>query len=127
MLYPFVIVTSSSFRMRNTVYRNIRFGFARDFAGAYRVFVLPLGIIIGATAVLYGAWEASDLLTQIEQEDETGEFRKEVADIDALVLVGAPVYAAVWNILFDDLAEIDAEKLAEDFLKVILNGLGTIN
>ena len=57
----------------------------------------------------------------------TGEFRKEVADIDALVLVGAPVYAAVWNILFHDLAEIDAEKLAEDFLKVILNGLAATN
>ncbi|QFT75745.1 TetR/AcrR family transcriptional regulator [Ruegeria sp. THAF33] len=54
---------------------------------------------------------------------ETGEFRKEVKDIDALVLVGAPIYPAVWNILFREMAEIDSDKLAEDFLKIVLVGL----
>ncbi len=54
---------------------------------------------------------------------ETGEFRQDAKDIDALVLVGAPVYAAVWNILFNELAEIDADRLTDDFLKIILNGL----
>lgn len=54
---------------------------------------------------------------------ETGEFRELASDTDALVLVGAPVYAAVWNILFEDLAEINPEKLAEDFLEIVLNGL----
>jgi len=38
-------------------------------------------------------------------------------------LVGAPVYAAVWNILFHDISEIDADRLAEDFLSIVLTGL----
>jgi len=54
---------------------------------------------------------------------ETGEFCKQAKDIDALVLVGAPVYAAVWNILFHDISEIDADRLAEDFLSIVLTGL----
>ena len=53
----------------------------------------------------------------------TGEFREEVRDIDALVLLGAPIYTAVWNILFDDLTKIDAEKLVDDFVDIVLNGL----
>lgn len=53
----------------------------------------------------------------------TGEFREEVRDIDVLVLLGAPIYTAVWNILFDDMIKIDPEQLADDFIDIALNGL----
>ena len=54
---------------------------------------------------------------------ERGEFKKEVADIDSLVIFGANVYAAVWKILFDDISPIDIEKLVDDQLKYVIPGL----
>ncbi|MEL6505293.1 MAG: TetR/AcrR family transcriptional regulator [Pseudomonadota bacterium] len=54
---------------------------------------------------------------------ETGEFRKEVAGVDPLVLVGSPVYLAVWKILFEDISPIDVDALVDDHLEVVLNGL----
>ncbi len=53
----------------------------------------------------------------------SGEFRQEIQDIDPLVLVGAHVYTAVWRILFDDLQEIDIEKLVDDHLELVFRGL----
>ena len=53
----------------------------------------------------------------------SGEFRPEVAHIDPLVLVGAHIYTAVWNILFKDLQEIDIDKLVQDHLELVLRGL----
>ena len=52
-----------------------------------------------------------------------GEFRKEAANIDPLVLVGAHVYAAVWHNLFDDESPLDIEKLVDDHLELVLRGL----
>ena len=54
---------------------------------------------------------------------ETGEFRPQARNIDPLVLVGAHVYAAVWNILFDELDVLEIDKLVEDHVEVVLNGL----
>ena len=54
---------------------------------------------------------------------ETGEFREEVRHIDALTLLGAPVYTAVWNILFQNKSRIDPDKLTDDFLKIIMGGV----
>ena len=58
---------------------------------------------------------------------KTGEFIEAASKMDPLVLVGAPVYLAVWNILFRENAEIDTDRLAEDFLDIILAGLATDN
>lgn len=54
---------------------------------------------------------------------ETGEFRKEMANVDPLVLVGGHVYMAVWKLLFEDISPIDVDALVEDHLEIILNGL----
>ncbi|MGX9355122.1 TetR/AcrR family transcriptional regulator [Roseobacteraceae bacterium S113] len=53
----------------------------------------------------------------------TGEFRPEVANTDPLVLVGAHVYMAVWKILFDDLQEIEVDRLVDDHLQLMLHGM----
>lgn len=55
----------------------------------------------------------------------SGEFRPETEHIDPLVLVGAHIYTAVWRILFEDLQDIDIEKLVDDHLKLVLEGLLT--
>lgn len=54
---------------------------------------------------------------------KTGEFQKTASKMDALVLVGAPVYLAVWTILFQDMKEIDPEQLTDELLDAILNGI----
>ena len=54
---------------------------------------------------------------------ESGEFKREAASIDPLILVGAHVYAAVWHNLFENQSPLDMERLVEDHLKLILNGL----
>lgn len=54
---------------------------------------------------------------------ESGEFRPEIEHVDPLVLVGAHVYTAVWKILFNDLQELDIEKLVDDHLELVLRGL----
>lgn len=59
----------------------------------------------------------------LEYGVETGEFSPEAKKLDPLVIVGAPVYAAVWNILFQEISEIDADKLADDFLKIVLSSV----
>lgn len=47
LLVPAFIVMSMSFRLRNSAYRNVRFGFKKDFKRAYTVFMLPL-LFVGA-------------------------------------------------------------------------------
>ena len=59
----------------------------------------------------------------LDQGVKSGEFRREVKNLDPLVLVGAPVYTAVWNILFADMNPIDAEKLVKDQMEIVFNGL----
>ena len=54
---------------------------------------------------------------------KTREFRAEASKMDALVLVGAPVYLAVWNILFQEMREIDPNKLTNELLDGVLNGI----
>jgi len=53
LLVPVVVVLSMSFRMRNTAYRNVTFGFKRNFKRAYLIFAGPVvaSIIILAFAV----------------------------------------------------------------------------
>lgn len=54
---------------------------------------------------------------------KTGEFRKEIADLDPVILVGANVYTAVWKILFESFSPLDTEKLLKLQIDLILNGL----
>ena len=54
---------------------------------------------------------------------ESGEFRPDVADMDPLVLVGAHVYAPVWQNLFQEDGPLDIERLVEDNLKMVMSGL----
>lgn len=94
-LFPSVVVLSTSFRLHNSMYRNVRFRFDRDFLGAYRLFIVPIGLVIGITAVLYGIWEGSDMLAQIEQQvaesEEEVDFRKEDMLFSIFLLALIPV------------------------------------
>lgn len=65
LLFPFFIVSAMSFRMRNSAYRNIRFYFLKDLKASYLVFMLPLGLVILFTWLLYAAVDASGFLDQM--------------------------------------------------------------
>lgn len=56
ILVPVLIVLSMSFRLRNSVYRNVSFGFNKDFVAAYKVFAIPV-VIVGAYIFIAGQLE----------------------------------------------------------------------
>ena len=90
LLFPFIMVTAMSFRMRNTAYRNIRFYFRPDYWGAYSLFMLPLGVIIILMSVIYLLITGGEFWTQIEQATN-GEVRKTDYLFPALSLSLLPV------------------------------------
>lgn len=58
LLVPAFMVMSMAFRLRNSVYRNVRFNFDKNFKQAYIVFAIPVlitGIYIFAAGQLQGA------------------------------------------------------------------------
>ena len=94
ILFPFMLVTSTAFRLRNSMYRNMRFRFERDYKGAYKIFVLPLGLIVVATALIYGVFASSELAN--EMEIQAGEFfRAEDYVVSIFVLVAMPLIPLV--------------------------------
>ncbi|MGR8948931.1 MAG: YjgN family protein [Gammaproteobacteria bacterium] len=71
LLFPFMLVTSTAFRLRNSVYRNMRFRFSRDYLDAYKVFVIPLSFVIAATAIMYGVISINEIFPPVEgMEDQ---------------------------------------------------------
>jgi len=79
LLFPFFLVSTMAFRMRNSAYRNIRFHFVKDLKGAYIVFLFPLGLVVLLTWLFYtGADTAGILDAMIDSNQETEELvRKE--------------------------------------------------
>lgn len=59
----------------------------------------------------------------IQKGVDSGEFKQSAANLDPLVLVGSNVYMAVWRILFEDYGPLDVEKLIENQVDIVVNGL----
>ncbi len=53
LVLPAVIVMASAFTLRNSAWRNIRFGFRADIAGFYRRLAIPLVFVLGLTWITY--------------------------------------------------------------------------
>ena len=77
LLLPAILVAATRFKMRNASYRNLRFGFDTQFSAAYRLFALPMFIILLLTGICYGLLQLVDLdammlgLQELEQETQT--------------------------------------------------------
>lgn len=89
ILFPFMLVTSTSFRMRNSMYRNMRFRFDRDYKGAYKIFALPLGLVVLATALIYGLFANSQLAAEMQNQAEQF-FRAEDYVVSIFIFVAMP-------------------------------------
>lgn len=88
LLFPLILVTALSFRMRNTAFRNIRFHFNPDYAGAYGMFIIPVLVILALTWVGYSSLQASDFVKHL-QEQSKGQFRVQDMVVSVLVLSAA--------------------------------------
>ena len=76
LLFPFVVVAATSFRFRNSMYRNIRFRLDAAYLDAYKALLLPLGLIVGFTALIYAVFTASDMASAMEAVEDV-EFHRE--------------------------------------------------
>jgi uncharacterized membrane protein YjgN (DUF898 family) len=69
LLLPFLLVTATSFQMRNSAYRHIQFFFGRHYAGAYRMVIIPLGMVLLLTWAGYSLLDIGNWLENLETED----------------------------------------------------------
>lgn len=91
LLFPFFIVSTMAFRMRNSAYRNIRFHFIKDLKASYIVFMLPLGLLVLFTWLLYTAVDSFGILEQMVVDGEQeGEFLQKEDFIFSAFLIGGP-------------------------------------
>lgn len=76
LLLPFLIVTATSFNMRNSSYRNIRFFFIRDYKAAYLVFVWPLLLILIFTWLIFFLLDISGIFSLLENQEGAEQFHR---------------------------------------------------
>ena len=89
LMFPFVVVASTSFRLRNSMYRNIRFRFDAAYLDAYKTLLIPLGLIVGFTALLYTAFTASDFANAMEAVEDA-EFHREDMFLTIFIFAALP-------------------------------------
>ena len=66
LLLPFLLVTATSFQMRNSSYCHIQFYFGRNYIQAYRMVVIPIGIVLLLT---WAGYSFFDIGNWLETED----------------------------------------------------------
>jgi len=67
LLLPAFVVMSMSFQLHNSAYRNIRFGFQKNFSGIYKIAVIPLLILLPYFLIL--ATTSNQELAAAESQD----------------------------------------------------------
>ncbi|RMF15112.1 MAG: DUF898 domain-containing protein [Gammaproteobacteria bacterium] len=92
LLMPAIIVMSLSFRLRNTRYRGVAFGFERDFKSAYMIFGLPilLAALYLAVLVFLGPQSVAERGETQVDPSQVMIFGLSVLVIMLLVALGAP-------------------------------------
>lgn len=70
LLLPAAMVMAAGFNMRNTAYRHVRFRFARDFAGVYRMLLPPLLVMLVLTWAGYHYLGSTEWVHNLENSDE---------------------------------------------------------
>ncbi len=58
LLVPAFLVLSMAFRLKNSVYRNVRFNFDKNFPGVYKIFAIPV-VVMSAYIFVINQFQAS--------------------------------------------------------------------
>lgn len=86
LLMPAFLVLSMAFRLKNSVYRNVRFNFDKNFSGVYKIFAIPVVVMSGYVFVI----------NQFQESIETNAGAQPVFPIFVFVLLGLIMLMAPW-------------------------------
>ncbi len=106
LLVPAFVVMSMAFRLRNSMYRNVRFNFDKKFARAYKVFFIPV-FFIGAYLLL------ASQLEQLQSADT--ETSTMLGIIIAVLLLGIILMVPWWEYIVTRFKVVHAKYGDADF------------
>ena len=88
LLTPAIIVVAARFNLRNTTYRNVRFDLRARIMDAYRMFIIPLFVLVAGAWSLYFLTENSHFVEQIQAAGGDEFHREELFTTYLFVLLG---------------------------------------
>ena len=86
LLVPAFLVLSMSFRLKNSVYRNVRFNFDKNFSGVYKIFAIPVVVL---SAYIF-------VISQFQESIENSAGAQPTFPIFVFVLLGLIMLMAPW-------------------------------
>jgi len=86
LLVPAFLVMSMAFRLKNSVYRNVRFNFNKDFSGVYKIFAIPVVVM---SAYIF-------VVSQFQESIASGAEAKPEFPVFVFVLLGLIALMAPW-------------------------------
>ena len=92
LLLPAILVAATRFKMRNSSYRNLRFGFSSRFSDAYRLFALPMVIVLLLTGIGYAVLQFIDLDTLMNSAQPLDDEAQQGISISAEQLIPTLFY-----------------------------------
>ncbi|MBL4622496.1 MAG: DUF898 domain-containing protein [Immundisolibacteraceae bacterium] len=92
LLLPAILVAATRFKMRNSSYRNLRFGFNTRFTTAYRMFASPMMIVLLLTGLGYGLLQFVDLDTLMTSLQPVDDEVEQPVSISAAQLIPSIFY-----------------------------------
>ena len=92
LLLPAILVAATRFKMRNSSYRNLRFGFNSRFSDAYQLFALPMIIVLLLTGIGYAVLQFIDLDTLMNSAQPLDDEAQQGISISAEQLIPTLFY-----------------------------------
>ncbi len=86
LLVPAFLVLSMAFRLKNSVYRNVRFNFDKNFSGVYKIFAIPVVVM---SAYIF-------VISQFQESVENSAGAEPTFPIFVFVLLGLIMLMAPW-------------------------------
>lgn len=86
LLVPAFLVLSMAFRLKNSVYRNVRFNFDKNFPGVYKIFAIPVVVM---SAYIF-------VINQFQESIEANAGDQPVFPIFIFILLGLIMLMAPW-------------------------------
>jgi len=108
LLVPAFVVMSMAFRLRNSVYRNVRFNFQKDFLQAYKVFFVPI-LFAGGYIFLVGQIE------HLQTDDAESSSNLVLAAISIALVIGIFTMLPWWEFIITRFKVVHSQFGNSDF------------